>query len=217
MNNQDIAASIDYTMLRPDTSLEAVQNICNAAIKYSLAAVCIPPYFVKDAAKILDDYLPKVATVVGFPMGYAATPAKVEEVKRAIDEGVDEIDFVVNLCAVKQKNWNFVKNDIDTMTRAAHLRGKKVKVILEVAILNEDEIAQLCQICNTVDVDFVKTSTGLYEGATPEIITQLKQHLNKTIKIKASGGIRTREAAIALLNAGANRLGTSQIDAIIGR
>ncbi len=210
MNKKSIASNIDHTLLTPNATVEEIHQLCQEAIVHGFAAVCIPPYFVKEAVKLLENHRIKVATVIGFPMGYSATPAKVEEVKRAIDEGVDEIDVVINLCAVKQGNWNYVRNDIDSMTRAAHLRGRIIKVIFEMELLNDEEIAKLCVICNETDVNFVKTSTGLNGGAaTVEMVQQLKSLTKNDIRIKASAGIRTYEDAQQLIDAGASRLGTS--------
>ncbi len=163
----------------------------------------------RHAARILEDSPVKIATVVGFPMGYAAIPAKVEEVKRAIDEGADELDIVANIAAIKNGDWAHVRNDIDGVTIAVHLKGKKIKLILETGLLEEAEILKLCTICKDVGVDFVKTSTGYQDGATVEHIRLLRTHLPKEIKIKASGGIRTAEVARQMIEAGAARIGTS--------
>ena len=201
---------IDHTLLRPDCTRQEIVSLCEEAKKFGFKAVCVPPYFVKDAAAILEDTMVKVATVIGFPMGYASTISKVEEAKRSLEEGASEIDVVINICAVKDKAWAYVKNDIDSATRAAHLKGKIIKVIIETGLLNDDEIKKVCELCAEVEVDFVKTSTGFNgAGATVEVIQKLRKWLPKQIKIKASGGIRTREAALALVEAGADRLGTS--------
>ena len=210
MNPKDLAKAIDHTLLTPNVTVNEVKQLCKEAIEYGFAAVCVPPYFVKEAVKGLEDYPIKVATVIGFPMGYSATPAKVEEVKRAIDEGIDEIDVVVNICAIKEGNWSYVRNDIDSMTRAAHLKGKIIKVIFEMGLLETEEITRLCQICKEVDVNYIKTSTGVNGlPATVGMVKMLKAQVGKEVKIKASAGIRTYEDAIQLINAGANRLGTS--------
>jgi deoxyribose-phosphate aldolase len=152
-----------------------------------------------------------IVTVIGFPMGYAATPAKVEEAKRAIQEGADEIDVVVNIAAIKDKNWSYVKNDINSLTTVAHLQGKIVKIIFETALLTEEEIKRLCKICNENEVNYVKTATGFNDvNTSPEIIRLLKHNINAEIKIKASGGIHTRAQALALIEAGASRIGASR-------
>ena len=213
----NIAEIIDHTNLKPNLSNEAVEQLCKEAIEHQFSAVCVPPYFVRFAFNALKDQSVKVATVIGYPMGYSSTPSKVEEIKRAIDEGADELDVVINICAVKNSDWTYVKNDIDSVTRAVHLKGKVIKIILETSLLETGEIENLAKICGEVGVDFVKTSTGLQGGATKEVVAQLKSLLPKGIKIKASGGIRTRQDAEQLHNAGADRLGCSSSIAIIGQ
>lgn len=206
----NFASVIDHTILKPDCSIDDIKRICTEAVTHQFASVCVPPYFIKDAARMLEGEKVKVATVIGFPFGYTATVAKVEEIKRAINDDIDELDVVVNLAAIKSGHWNHVKNDIDSITMATHLRGKIIKIIFETSLLTKDEILKLCTICNEKEVDFVKTSTGFNgSGATEEIIRFLKENLSPTIKIKASGGIKTKEQAEALINAGADRLGTS--------
>jgi len=207
----NLATYIDHTILKPDTRMEEVRQVCEEAVTHQFAAVCIPPYFVKNAYQLLENSPVKVATVIGFPMGYSATFAKVEEIKRAIDEGADEVDVVINLCAVKSQNWNYVRNDIASMTAAAHLKAKKIKVILETGLLTDDEILGMAGICREFEPDFVKTSTGFNGGgATLRVVEMLKQELSGTpIKIKASGGIRSAGDARAMIEAGAERLGSS--------
>lgn len=205
----ELASYFDHTLLKPDTATADIRRLCAEAIDYKFAAVCVPPFFVPEAVQTLEPYPVKVATVIGFPMGYAATVAKVEEIKRAIDEGVDELDVVINLCAVKNGNFNFVRNDIESMTMAAHSKRKVIKVILETALLSLDEVKILCDTCNELEVDFVKTSTGMHGGATTEMVAFLRSHLNKGIKIKASGGIKSFFDAQQMIEAGAVRLGSS--------
>ncbi len=208
--DMNIASFIDHTLLRPDCNLQDVKKLCAEAKQYSFAAVCVPPFFVSDAAQLLSSTPIKVATVAGFPMGYATTAAKVEEIKRAIDDGADEIDTVINICAVKGANWKYVRDDIDRVATAARLKGKVLKIILETGLLSEAEITKLCEICLEVGPDFVKTSTGLNgEGATVQTVRMLNTLLKGNMKIKASGGIRTREEAERLIEAGAKRIGSS--------
>lgn len=210
MFNKELAKKIDHTILKPDCTFTDIEKLCEEAKIYNFASVCVPPYYVKEASKQLENSLTKVTTVIGYPMGYSTTPAKVEEVKRAIVEGVDELDAVVNICAIKQNNWSYVRNDIDSMTRAAHLRGKIVKIILEIDLLTKSEIEQVCKICYDVEANYIKTSTGHQKNLiTSEDIKYLKSIVNPIIKIKASGGIKTQKQAIDLLEAGADRLGAS--------
>lgn len=212
----DLARFIDATILKPDTSLDEVKKLCEEAVQYGFAAVCIPPFFVKDAAKVLEDTKVNVCTVVGFPMGYSATPAKVEEIKKAIDEGASELDCVINICAVKSKQWNYVRNEIDSMAMACQMRGKTIKLIIETGLLTEVEIVKVCELATEVQVNFVKTSTGINgKGASVPIIESLRKKLPAYIKIKASGGIRDRKFAEELVAAGADRIGTSTGTSII--
>lgn len=201
---------IDHTILKPNCTKADIERICEEAALYQFPTVCIPPFFVKDAANILEDKLVKVGTVIGFPMGYSTTAAKVEEIKRSINDGADEVDVVVNVCAIKSEQWNYVRNDIDSATRAVHLKGKVIKIILETCLLTASEIKRVCDFCTEIGVDYVKTSTGFNgEGATNETVAYLKSLLPSNIKIKASGGIKSQNQAIELIEAGANRLGCS--------
>jgi len=150
-------------------------------------------------------------------MGYASTPAKIEEIKRAIDEGASEIDAVINVCAVKSGNWNYVTNDIDSLTTATHLKGKQIKIILETALLTQEEIERVVGICLDKEVEYLKTSTGFNGGgATIEVVELLKRLADGKAKIKASGGIRSRWEAEQFIKAGADRIGTSSGVTIIG-
>lgn len=201
---------IEHTYLKADASPANIEKLCAEAIEYKFGAVCVPPYYVRYAATQLKETTIKIVTVVGFPFGYATTPAKVEEIKRALDDGADEIDAVINLNALRAANWTYVKNDITSMTAATHLKGKIFKIIIETGLLNPDELQKICEICTDAGVNFVKTSTGvLGQGATPDIIQQLRKHLPQSIEIKASGGIQTAQQAHALFQAGATRIGSS--------
>jgi len=212
----DLARYIDATILKPDTTLAEVKKLCEEALQYGFAAVCVPPFFVKDSARALEDTKVNVCTVIGFPMGYSATPAKVEEIKKAIDEGASELDCVINICAVKSKQWNYVRNEIDSMAMASQMRGKVIKLIIETGLLTEAEITKTCELAAEVQVNFVKTSTGVNgKGASVPIIESLRKKLPANIKIKASGGIRDRKFAEELVAAGADRIGTSVGSSIV--
>ncbi|MCB0568421.1 MAG: deoxyribose-phosphate aldolase [Phaeodactylibacter sp.] len=206
----NLASYIDHTILKADCTTKDIRRVCDEAAQYGFYAVCVPPFYVKYAASALEGKPVKIATVIGFPMGYTTTPSKVEEIKRAIDEGADEVDAVVNLCAVKDGNWNFVMNDVDSMCTAAHMKGKSIKLILETGLLNDKEITRLCEIALEAGVDFVKTSTGFNGGgATLEAVQLIRKQVGDKVKIKASGGIRTRQDAERFIEAGANRIGSS--------
>ncbi len=207
----ELAGYIDHTLLQPDTRGEDIKKLCEEALAYHFASVCVPPFYVKDAFNLLDNTPVKVSTVVGFPLGYSTTSAKVEEIKRALDEGSNEVDVVVNIAAVKNGSWNYVQNDIASMTTAVHLKGKMVKIILETGLMTREEIDRLGEICLEVEPDFVKTSTGFNgKGATVTVVRHLHELLAESpIKIKASGGIRKLKDAQAMVEAGATRIGTS--------
>ena len=206
----DLAVKIDHTLLRPEVQFDDVKVLCREAMEHHFATVCIPPLFVQDAAKILRGSGVKVATVIGFPFGYSATSAKVEEAKNAFDNGAKEIDVVMNVTAFKNKRWSYVKNDIQSVTTTAHLQNKIIKVIIESGILTEEEILRACEICTESEVDFVKTSTGFNgPGASVDVVRLLRANLPENIRIKASGGIRTRDFAESLIEAGADRIGSS--------
>ncbi len=212
----NLSPFIDHTILKPDCSLAEVKKCCDEALQYQFAAVCVPPFFVKDAVAKLEKSNVRVASVAGFPMGYANTPAKVEGIKRAIDEGADEMDVVINLCAVKSKNWNYVKGEVETLTTACHMKGKTLKLILETGLLTEEEILKMCKISSDAEVDYVKTSTGFNgPGASVGIVRFLRENLPADIKIKAAGGIRDRRFAEELISSGADRLGSSAGVAIV--
>jgi deoxyribose-phosphate aldolase len=214
----NLATYIDHTLLRPDALLTDIVLLCREAVEQQFAAVCVPPYFVGNAADILRDSRIKVATVAGFPMGYSPIATKVDEIKRLLDEDADEIDAVVNIAAVKNANWRYVRNDIESMTVATHIKGKVLKLIFETGLLSTEEIIKLCDLCNEIGVNYAKTSTGLLgAGATPDIVKLLRTHLQPTVKIKASGGINTRRQAEALIAAGANRIGSSKGLVLLGK
>ncbi|MEY3239873.1 MAG: hypothetical protein RIR11_1311 [Bacteroidota bacterium] len=208
---EQIQQYLEYTILRADTSITDVRKLCEVAVEQRFAGVCVPPLFVREAKRIVgDDGKIKVATVVGFPMGYSALAAKTEEIKRAIDEGADEIDGVVNIAAIKSNNWNHVENDIEGMALATNMRGKWLKLILEMGLLTTDEIQRVADQAIKSRVKFLKTGTGMHGfDATPEMVTLLKKIADPSLKIKASGGIKTHAQAIALIKAGADRIGSS--------
>lgn len=215
----NISSYLESTLLKPECNRADIERLCNEARLYGVYGVCIPPYYLSIARDLLEDSKVQIISVVGFPMGYTSISAKVEEVKRAINDGADELDVVANLAAIKDKRWKHVLNDIDSVTRATHLMGKVLKVIVEINLLKPDELKRLADICADSGVDFLKTSTGFHHQgpATVEQIQLLKQHTKGTdMRIKASAGIRERPLAEALIRAGADRIGTSSAVEIIG-
>jgi len=188
-----------------------VKKICAEAVQYRFAAVCIPPSLVTSARKEMEiAHSPLVATVIGFPFGYAVPKAKLAETEQALIDGADELDMVINLSALRNGDWAYLEKEITGITRMIHTQGKVVKVIIESGILTDDEIIHCCDICGKTGVDFVKTSTGYAEkGATLEAVQLMRAHLPEGVKIKASGGIRSYAFARQLIDAGADRLGCS--------
>lgn len=210
-----IAKYIDHTILKPNTTLAEIEKLCAEATEYGFASVCVPPYFIKDAARLTSGSEVKVATVIGFPFGYSHYAAKVAEVKQAIEEGADELDMVINIAALKNKDFAYLEAEIKAVTQ--QIAGSKalLKLIIESGILTDDEIIACCNLYQKYPVQFMKTSTGYAEkGATVEAVQLMRQHLPSPIEIKASGGIRTYDFAKSLIDAGATRLGCSASVAI---
>lgn len=206
----NIAPYIYHTVLKQTTTVEDVEKVCKEALEYGFAAVCIPPLYVKKAKELLKDSAIKVATVIGFPFGYCAIEAKVAEIVLAIVDGADELDVVVNVSAIKNGDWTFIANEINTVMPIVKNKNKVIKVIIESGVLTDDEIITCCDIYGAAGVDFVKTSTGYAEkGASIHDVQLIRAHLADAIKIKASGGIRSYSFAKELINAGANRIGCS--------
>jgi deoxyribose-phosphate aldolase len=206
----NIANYIDHTVLKPGTLIADVEKLCAEAREYNFAAVCVPPLFIKKAKELTAGSTVKVATVIGFPFGYSAIEAKLAEMVLAIVDGADELDMVINISAVKNKDWQFLASEINTIMPIVRSKGKVIKVIIESGILTDEEIITCCDIYGLAGVDYMKTSTGYAEtGATIAAVQLMRKHLPSAIKIKASGGIKNYNFALQLINAGANRLGCS--------
>ena len=211
-----LARFIDHTILKNTTTIGDVDKICKEAMEFGFAAVCIPPYFVQDAKKLLDGSSVKLATVVGFPFGYHHYKTKIEEARLAIEEGADELDMVMNLAAFKSNDLAYIETEADQLSRLTSSNGKTLKIIIESGILSEEEIIKCCDIFKHFPVQFLKTSTGYAEkGASVEAVQLMRKHLPTEIQIKASGGIRMADFAQKLLDAGATRLGCSASVAIV--
>lgn len=207
---------IDHTLLKPTTLVAEIEVLCNEAIQYSFAAVCVPPPFVKIARELLAGSGVKVATVIGFPFGYAAVEAKIAESVLAMVDGADELDVVANILAIKNHDWQLLANEINHIMPVIKSKNCIIKIIIESGVLTDEEIIACCDIYGAAGIDFLKTSTGYAEkGATIEAVTLFRKHLPRAVQIKASGGIRTYEFAKALIDAGATRLGTSSGVAIV--
>lgn len=204
----DLSGYIDHTNLDRSASAYVIENLCKEAKKYKFASVCVHPYYVEKAKKLLKNSNVKVCTVIGFPLGMNTVETKVFETKDALDKGADEIDMVINVAALKDGKNAYVKDEIMKIRK---LTEKKVlKVIIEECCLTENEIITITRICNECKVDFIKTSTGFDKhGATMEAVHIIRENKKDDIGIKASGGIRDYETAMKFIEAGATRIGTS--------
>lgn len=212
----NIASYIDHTFLKPVTTVEDVKQVCLEAIEYGFAAVCIPPPLVKNAKSATFNTGVKVATVIGFPFGYSIARAKIFEVQQSIEDGADELDVMINLVALKNNAWKYLESEIKFIVEAVRKNNRVVKVIIESGILSQEEIIHCCEIYAKAGVDYLKTSTGYAEkGASVEAVTLMRKELPATVRIKASGGIKTYSFASELIAAGADRLGCSSSIAIV--
>jgi len=209
-----LAALIDHTLLKPETTRAEIERHCLEAKAHGFASVCVPPFRVAQAAELLRDTSVALGTVVGFPLGYARSEIKAMETVRAVADGATELDMVLNIGAVKDQNWATVENDIRAVVKAA--QGRLVKVILETGLLVESEIRQCCDLVIQAGAQFVKTSTGFSgQGATVESVRLMRAQVGPSFGVKASGGIRDRATLIAMVEAGATRIGTSAGVAIL--
>lgn len=207
---------IEQTVLKPLTVDSDIEKLIAEAKKHSFIGVCVPPFWVKKVKRELADTDTQVVTVVGFPLGYNMTETKVFETQQAIKNGADEIDVVWSLTSFKT-GMNWPKIELAKLASYCHEEERLLKVIIETAYLDEKEIITACEICSQAGVDFVKTSTGFApEGAKVEHITLMRSVLPSNVGIKASGGIKTYEQAVALIQAGADRIGTSSGVQILG-
>jgi len=199
---------IDHTNLKAYSTLEDIKKLCDEAIHYHFAAVCVNPYYVAVAKELLKNSTVMVATVIGFPLGSSTIAVKEFEAIDAVNNGADEIDIVINIAAVKNKDFEYVKQEIEDIRDA--IDGKTLKVIIETCYLTEEEIIKLTEICNETFVNFIKTSTGFgTRGASIEDIEIINKYKNEVLEIKASGGIKTLEDAEQFINLGVTRIGTS--------
>ena len=209
MDIREILEKCDHTLLRVDCTSEEIRALCDQAIRYHCASVCIPPCHVAGAKRYVGEKL-KICTVIGFPNGYMTTAAKAFEAADAVRNGADEIDMVINLSMVKDAAWNEVARDITAVRRATE--GKILKVIIECCLLTEEEKLQLCRIVSDSGADFIKTSTGFSTGgATREDVALMRANCPERVKVKAAGGISSLQDAEDFLALGAERLGTSRI------
>lgn len=204
----ELNSYIDHTNLKKDAKSEEIMKLCEEATKYHFASVCVYPYYVKAVKDYLKDTNVEVCTVIGFPNGMNTTNTKVYEAIEAVDNGATEIDMVINIGALKDKNYDYIKQEISEVRDA--IGGRVLKVIIETCLLTDEEIIKMTEICNETFVNFIKTSTGFdKEGATVHAVELMNQYKGDVLEIKASGGIRDIDTAEAMIKAGATRLGTS--------
>ncbi|MEW5692597.1 MAG: deoxyribose-phosphate aldolase [Candidatus Hydrogenedentota bacterium] len=209
----EVASIIDHTLLKPNATTSQIAKLCEEAKQYGFASVCVNPAYVALAKQLLKDSRPKVCTVVGFPLGATTPYAKAQETIDAIKNGADEIDMVINVGALKSGDYETIKKEIRAVVDAAE--GRIVKVILETALLTDEEKVKACQIAKEAGADFVKTSTGFGPGgATVEDIALMRKTVGLGMGVKASGGVRDLETAIKMIRAGASRIGASASIAI---
>lgn len=204
----ELNSYIDHTNLKKEAKAEDIMRLCEEAVKYHFASVCVYPYYVKAVKEYLEGSNVEICTVVGFPNGMNTTNTKVYEAIDAIDNGATEIDMVINIGALKDKNYDYIKQEICEIRDA--IAGKVLKVIIEECLLTDEEIIKMTEICNETFVNFIKTSTGFdKQGATVHTIELISQYKNELLEIKAAGGIRDIDIAEAMIKAGATRIGTS--------
>ncbi len=209
MDKKEILKIVDHTLLGQASTWEEIKQILDDSIKYNAASACIPPSFVKRAKEYVGDKL-AICTVIGFPNGYNTTAVKVFETEDAIKNGAQEIDMVINIGDLKDKNYDAILNEIKEIHRACN--GKILKVIIETCLLTEEEKIKMCEIVTESGAEYIKTSTGFStSGATVEDVSLMKKYVGKNVKIKAAGGISSFEDAEKFIEAGANRLGTSRL------
>jgi deoxyribose-phosphate aldolase len=214
MDKRQIASMIDHTILKPEATEKEVKVLCKEAIEYNFASVCVNPSMVSLAATILEGSSVKVCTVIGFPLGATTTAVKAFETEQTIKEGATEVDMVINVGKLKERDLEYVKNDIKAVVEAA--KGKALtKVIIETCLLTDEEKVIACQLSKEAGADFVKTSTGFSTGgATAADIKLMRDTVGPEMGVKASGGVRSREDALTMIENGATRIGASASIAI---
>ncbi|RKJ46783.1 deoxyribose-phosphate aldolase [bacterium 1XD8-76] len=209
MDKQTILKHVDHTLLLQDATWGEIRQICDDAIAYKTASICIPPGYVKQAKEYVQDKM-AVCTVIGFPNGYMTTAAKEFETKDALANGADEIDMVINIGWVKDRKYDSIEEEIRTLKAAC---GDRIlKVIIETCLLTDEEKIEMCRVVTNAGADYIKTSTGFSKaGATFEDVKLFSEHVGEGVRIKAAGGISTMEDAEKFMELGADRLGTSRM------
>jgi len=209
-SNIKLARMIDHTLLKPDATLQDIENLCGEAKHYGFASVCVNPAYVKLCADLLDNTDVKVCTVISFPLGATSSAAKAFETERAIKHGAREVDMVINIGMLKSCEYDYVEHDILAVVDVAHRMNAIVKVIIETGLLNKDEKIKACVLTKHAGADFVKTSTGFMKGgATIKDVALMRKVVGPDLGVKASGGVRSKKKALALIANGATRIGAS--------
>ena len=209
MNNNELFTHVDHTLLKAFATWDQIKKLCDEAIEKKAASVCIPPCYVKKVNDFYGNQI-NICTVVGFPLGYETTEGKVADTIKCLEDGANEIDMVINICEVKNGNYDYVAKEIRALREAT--KGHVLKVIIETCYLEEDEKKELCRIVTEEKADYIKTSTGFgTAGATIEDIRLFKENIGPEVKIKAAGGIRSIEDATAYMNEGCDRIGASAV------
>lgn len=206
MENKEILKHIDHTLLKAYSSFEDIKTLCDEAVENQTASVCIPQTYIK---RVKDNYPAlNVCTVIGFPLGYNSTKSKVVEAENAMEDGASEIDMVINISDVKNGDYQKVEDEIKALRQTC--KGRILKVIVETCYLTEDEKIEMCKAVTNAKADYIKTSTGFGTGgAKMEDVLLFKKHIGDDVKIKASGGVKSKEDLIAFIEAGCDRIGTS--------
>lgn len=206
----EVARLIDHTLLKPDATQDQIAQLCYEARKYGFATVCVNPTYVRLCAQLLTGSSVGICTVVGFPLGATPPEVKAYETQRALDDGATEVDMVINIGALKSRDYALVERDIATVARTSHAGGALLKVIIEAALLTDDEKVKACELAKAAGADYVKTSTGFGPGgATVHDVELMRRAVGPEMGIKAAGGIRSLEDAQAMVAAGATRVGAS--------
>jgi deoxyribose-phosphate aldolase len=213
---QDVAKMIDHSLLNPTLTADDLEGGIQLALAYDVASVCILPYYLKRCAELLSGSTVKASTTIGFPHGGHTTAIKRAEAERAIADGCEELDMVVNISKVLSGDWEYVRQDIESVIDVAHAAGQKVKVIFENCYLNDDQKIRLCEICSELGADWVKTSTGYGSGgATHDDLKLMRAHSAEEVQVKAAGGVRDLDALLAVRALGVTRCGASRTNSML--
>jgi deoxyribose-phosphate aldolase len=212
----DVSKMIDHSLLNPTLTMAELESGCRLAVAYDVASVCIMPFALRRCAEILQGSTVKPSTTIGFPHGGHTTEIKQAEALRALEDGCEELDMVVNISQVLSGNWDYVRADIQAVIEVAHAKRQKVKVIFENCYLNDEQKQKLCEICSELNADWVKTSTGYGSGgATHDDLKLMRKYASPQVQVKAAGGVRDLDALLAVRELGVSRCGASRTSEIL--